>query len=55
MFGAVTQSPLAMGVKTVEVLTQIANGEEVEDVPTEGYWYDNTNIDDESIAPNLYD
>jgi ribose transport system substrate-binding protein len=55
MFGAVTQSPLAMGVKTVEVLTQIANGEEVEDVPTEGYWYDYTNIDDESIAPNLYD
>jgi ribose transport system substrate-binding protein len=55
MFGAVTQSPLAMGIKTVEVLTQIANGEEVEDVPTEGYWYDNTNIDDESIAPNLYD
>ena len=55
LFGAVTQSPLAMGIKTVEVLTQIANGEEVEDVPTEGYWYDSTNMDDPSIAPNLYD
>lgn len=55
LFGAVTQSPLAMGIKTVEVLTQIANGEEVSDVPTEGYWYDSTNMDDPSIAPNLYD
>ena len=55
LFGAVTQSPLAMGIKTVEVLTQIANGEEVSDVPTEGYWYDSTNMDDDSIAPNLYD
>lgn len=55
MFGAVTQSPLAMGIKTVEVLTQIANGEEVTDVPTEGYWYDSTNMEDDSIAPNLYD
>lgn len=55
MFGAVTQSPLAMGIKTVETLTAIANGETVEDVPTEGYWYDSTNMEDASIAPNLYD
>ncbi len=55
MFGAVTQSPLAMGITTVDVLTKIANGEEVEDVPTEGYWYNAETIDDESIAPNLYD
>ena len=55
MFGAVTQSPLAMGIKTVDVLTQIANGEEVTDLPTDGYWYDSTNMEDESIAPNLYD
>ncbi len=55
MFGAVTQSPLAMGKNTVDVLTMIANGEEVTDIPTDGYWYDSTNIDDESIAPNLYD
>ena len=32
-----------------------ANGAELEDVPTAGYWYDSTNIDDENIAPNLYD
>ena len=55
MFGAVTQSPLAMGQTTVEILVKAANGEAVSDVPTDGYWYDDTNIDDDSIAPNLYD
>lgn len=55
MFGAVTQSPLAMGQTTVEILTKIANGESVSDVPTQGYWYDSTNMEDDSIAPNLYD
>lgn len=55
MFGAVTQSPLAMGRTTVEVLTKVAAGEAVKDVPTEGYWYNADNMEDESIAPNLYD
>lgn len=55
MYGAVTQSPLAMGQTTVEVLYKIANGETVEDVPTQGYWYNADNMADDSIAPNLYD
>jgi ribose transport system substrate-binding protein len=55
MYGAVTQSPLAMGITTVDVLTQIANGEEVSDVPTDGYWYNAENMDSDEIAPNLYD
>lgn len=55
MFGAVTQSPLAMGIKTVETLNAIANGETVGDIPTDGYWYDSSNMEDDSIAPNLYD
>ena len=55
MFGAVTQSPLAMGKNTVDILTKIANGEEVEDLPTQGYWYNVDNMEDDSIAPNLYD
>lgn len=55
MYGAVTQSPLAMGQTTVETLVKIANGETVSDVPTQGYWYNTENMDDESIAPNLYD
>ena len=53
--GAVTQSPLMMGYYSVYALTAAANGQELEDVPTDGYWYDSTNMDDESIAPNLYD
>jgi ribose transport system substrate-binding protein len=55
MYGAVTQSPLAMGQTTVETLYKIANGESVSDVPTQGYWYNADNMEDESIAPNLYD
>ena len=53
--GAVTQSPLMMGYYAIYALTAAANGQELQDVPTDGYWYDATNMDDESIAPNLYD
>ena len=53
--GAVTQSPLMMGYYAIYALTAAANGQELEDVPTDGYWYDSTNMDDETIAPNLYD
>lgn len=55
MFGAVTQSPLAMGVKTVDTLNDIASGKSVSDISTDGYWYDNTNMESDDIAPNLYD
>lgn len=55
MFGAVTQSPLAMGKTTVQTLYKIANGETVSDIATDGYWYDNSNMDAADIAPNLYD
>ena len=53
--GAVTQSPLMMGYYAIYALTAAANGQELQDVPTEGYWYDATNMEDENIAPNLYD
>ena len=55
MYGAVTQSPLAMGITTVDVLVKAAKGEAVQDVPTDGYWYNADNMEDASIAPNLYD
>ncbi len=55
LLGAVTQSPLMMGYYAIYALTAAANGQELEDVPTAGYWYDSTNMEDESIAPNLYD
>ncbi len=50
-----TQSPLMMGYYCIYALTAAANGEELIDVPTDGYWYDASNMDDENIAPNLYD
>ena len=55
LYGAVTQSPLAMGITTIQTLYAIAKGETVSDIPTEGYWYNNDNMEDDSIAPNLYD
>ena len=68
LLGAVTQSPLMQGKISIETLAEIcdgesaiyaltaaANGAELEDVPTSGYWYDSTNMDDEDISPNLYD
>ncbi|MBQ1310253.1 MAG: substrate-binding domain-containing protein [Blautia sp.] len=53
--GAVTQSPLMMGYYCIYALTAAANGQELIDVPTDGYWYDASNMTDENIAPNLYD
>ena len=55
LVGAVTQSPLMMGYYAIYALTAAANGQELQDVPTDGYWYDATNMEDEDIAPNLYD
>nr|WP_027872281.1 substrate-binding domain-containing protein [[Eubacterium] cellulosolvens] len=54
-YGAVTQSPLMMGYYTIYALTAAANGATLEDVPTNGYWYDAENMNDDTIAPNLYD
>ena len=53
--GAVTQSPLMMGYYAIYALTAAANGQELQDVPTDGYWSDAANMEDEDIAPNLYD
>jgi len=53
--GAVTQSPLMMGYYCIYALTAAANGQELIDVPTDGYWYNADNMADENIAPNLYD
>lgn len=55
LLGAVTQSPLMQGKLSIETLTKICNGEEVQDIPTDGYWYDTTNMEDPNIKPNLYD
>ena len=55
MYGAVTQSPLKMGQVTIDLLISAAKGEPVSDVDTGGAWYNKDNMDDPSIAPNLYD
>ena len=55
MYGAVTQSPLMMGYYALYALTAAANGQELIDVPTDGYWYNAETMEDELIAPNLYD
>jgi ribose transport system substrate-binding protein len=53
--GAITQDPLNMGRITVELAVKAAKGEPVEDVDTGCQWYTADNMDDENIAPNLYD
>lgn len=53
MYGAVTQSPRYQGQITVDLLTMIANGEEVKDEETPAFWYNKDNMNDPEIAPNL--
>lgn len=53
MYGAVTQAPRYQGQITVDLLTMIANGEEVQDEETPAAWYDASNMNDPDIAPNL--
>lgn len=55
LYGAVTQAPVAIGEKMVELLYKAANGEEVKDVDTGCQWYNYENITDDEIAQNLYD
>ena len=55
LIGSVTQSPLMMGYKTIYTLVDVCNGKTVEEIPMDGYWYNADNMEDENIAPNLYD
>lgn len=53
--GAITQAPVAMGEKLVELMYAAANGETVEDTDTGCQWYTAENMENEEIAQNLYD
>ena len=53
--GAITQAPVAMGEKLVELMVAAANGESVADTDTGCQWYTADNMDSEEIAQNLYD
>ncbi|MBO5461054.1 MAG: substrate-binding domain-containing protein [Ruminococcus sp.] len=55
LIGSVTQSPLMMGYECIYTLYDICEGNEVADIPMDGYWYNTENMEDENIAPNLYD
>lgn len=55
LYGAVTQAPVSIGQKMVDLLVQVANGETVTNVDTGCQWYNKDNIASEEIAQNLYD
>ena len=55
MYGAVTQSPVGIGIKTIDLLLAAAKGEAVEDTDTGCAFYTIDNIDTPEIADNLYD
>ncbi|WP_431121211.1 ABC transporter substrate-binding protein [Variovorax paradoxus] len=56
MAGAITQNPVGMGYKTVEMAVKAVRGEKLPKVVDTGFfWYDKTNITDPKIAAVLYD
>jgi ribose transport system substrate-binding protein len=55
MFGAVTQSPVGIGEKLIDLLLAAASGEAVQDTDTGCAFYTAENIASDAIAPNLYD
>ena len=55
LIGAVTQAPVDQGNLAIKALYDYCEGKEVKDIATDSYWYDAENMEDESIAPNLYD
>lgn len=55
LFGSVTQDPVTIGYKAVELAVKAAKGEEVEDVDTGAVWYNAENVDSDEIKPLLYE
>ena len=55
LVGAVTQAPVDQGKLAIEALYDICEGNEVSDIATDAYWYDAENMEEDTIAPNLYD
>ena len=54
-FGAITQDPVQIGYKAVELAVKAARGEAVSDVDTGARWYDASNMNDPLISVLLYD
>ena len=55
LIGAVTQAPVDQGNLAIHALYDYCEGNEVEDIATDSYWYDAENMEEADIAPNLYD
>lgn len=55
LFGSVTQDPVQIGYKAVELAVKAARGEAVEDVDTGAVWYDSTNVDSDEVKALLYE
>ncbi len=53
--GSITQDPYAIGYKAVELAYKASKGEPVSDVDTGAKYYTSENMDQEDIAPLLYD
>jgi len=54
-FGSITQDPVSIGYKAVELAVKAARGEAVSDVDTGAKWYNAANMDQADIAVLLYD
>ncbi|MBF1268846.1 MAG: ABC transporter substrate-binding protein [Oribacterium parvum] len=53
--GSVTQDPVQIGYKAVELAVKAAKGESVSDVDTGAKWYNAENMDADDIKPCLYE
>ncbi|PHV70280.1 LacI family transcriptional regulator [Sporanaerobium hydrogeniformans] len=53
-YGSVTQDPVSIGYNAVRLAVAAAKGEAVEDVDTGCLWYNADNMEDENVAPCLY-
>ncbi|MEG0154545.1 MAG: ABC transporter substrate-binding protein [Lachnospiraceae bacterium] len=53
--GSITQDPVQIGYKAVELAVKSAKGESVSDVDTGCLWYTKDNMEDENIKPCLYE
>lgn len=54
LVGSVTQDPVSIGYKAVELAVKAAKGESVSDVDTGCLWYTSANMEDPDIKPCLY-
>lgn len=53
--GSITQNPVQIGYQAVSLAVKAANGESVSDVDTGCLWYTADNMEDDDIAPCLYE